>query len=52
MIKGYASKIETEKYAKFIHKNALDFFGNTTHNGLKLSSVGIGMYKGMKTQGR
>ena len=26
MIKGYASKIETEKYAKkFINKNALDF---------------------------
>ena len=48
MIKGYANIKGTEKYSKkFINKNTSDFY-NTTHNGLKLSSIGIGMYKGMK----
>lgn len=48
MIKGFATINGTKKFAnKFSSKANNDFF-NKSHNGLFLSSIGIGMYKGEK----
>ena len=40
------AKLKQKNIQKFINKNTLDFY--STLYGLKLSSIGIGMYKGMK----